>query len=170
MLWLGGWIEATQANLRAAAAQHGIAPERLIFAPLAQREQHLQRLALADIALDTLHHGGGITSIDALWAGVPLLSIGGATPAARMGVTLLTAAGVPELICADLAEYEARAIAYAREPGALAALRDRLTRTVDSCPLFDVSRYARHLESAYRLMWRDHAAGLRHAIEVPPYS
>ncbi len=168
VMWFGEFVAATAANLKREAERHGIDPTRLVFAPKIQREDHCARLSAADMALDTYYHGGGITTVDALWAGVPLLSIAGETPAARMGATLLHAVGMPELLCRDLAEYEARAVAFANDPAAVAALRAKLAATIASAPLFDVPRYARDLASAFEVMWRNHWDGRPVApIEVP---
>jgi predicted O-linked N-acetylglucosamine transferase (SPINDLY family) len=168
VMWFGEFIEATAANLKREAERHGIDPARLVFAPKIQREDHCARLSAADMALDTYYHGGGITSVDALWAGVPLLSVAGETPAARMGATLLNAVGMPELLCRDLAEYEDRAVAFAGQPAAVAALRAKLAANVATAPLFDVHRYARDLATAFELMWRSHRDSRPVApIEVP---
>ena len=168
VIWFGEFVEATAKNLKRAAEEHGIDPARLIFAPKIQREDHCARLSAADMALDTYYHGGGITSVDALWAGVPLLSVAGETPAARMGATLLNAVGMPELLCRDLAEYEERAVAFASDPAAVAALRAKLAANIATAPLFDVPRYARDLATAFEMMWRNYCDGRPVApIEVP---
>lgn len=168
VVWFGEFVAATAANLKREAERHGIDPARLVFAPKIQRENHCARLSAADMALDTYYHGGGITSVDALWAGVPLLSVAGETPAARMGATLLNAVGMPELLCRDLAEYEERAVAFAANPAAVAALRAKLAANVANAPLFDVPRYTRDLATAFEAMWQNYRAGRPVVpIEVP---
>ena len=168
VLWLGTWMPITANNLRKEAERSGIDPHRLIFAAIENRERHLARLTLADIALDTHHHGGGITTIDALVAGMPVLSAAGATPSSRMGATLLNAVGMPALIVDDLATYERRAIELAHDPEQLDGLKKQLAASLDASPLFDVPRYTGHLESAFDAMWQRHRAGERPAdIEIP---
>jgi len=169
VLWFGEWNHRMTENLRRFAAAHGIDGERLVFAPLLDHPQHLARLQLADLVLDNRLHGGGVTSVDALWAGVPVLSAAGAGPAARLGATLNAAAGQPEMTVRTLAEYETLAVDLARDPARLRALSDRLRRGRDGSALFDQRRYRRHLERAYEMIWADHLAGRpRTRIDVPP--
>lgn len=159
VLWLGAWAEGTRQHLRGAAAELGVSPKRLVFAELAAHPVHLRRLELADVALDNRLHGGGVTTVDALWAGLPVVSLVGQTPAARLGATLLTAAGVPELLVDTAEAYLDLALALARDPDRRAALREKLIAGRDTAPLFDTGRQARALEAAYELMWRQHCAG-----------
>ncbi|MSP52512.1 MAG: hypothetical protein EXQ91_09035 [Alphaproteobacteria bacterium] len=98
-------------------------------------------------------------SVDAAWAGVPLISVAGSTPSARLGVTLLNAVGLSDFVRRDLAEYEAQAIALARDPAARAALRLRLVANVATSPLFEVARYAHHLEAAFSAMRQNYVDG-----------
>jgi predicted O-linked N-acetylglucosamine transferase (SPINDLY family) len=125
----------------------------LVFARRLPYEEHLRRLGLADLFLDSLPFNAGTTASDALWAGVPVLTCPGAGFAARMSGSLLRAMGLPELIAPDLAAYENLALRLALEPEKLASLRAKLAALRSSCPLFDTARFCRHLESAYRIMW-----------------
>ena len=159
VLWCGAWIDATKRNLRAEAERQGVAASRLIFSKQVDRDKHCARLARADLALDTYYHGGGITSVDALSAGIPLLTVRGTTPSSRMGTTLLAAVGMRDLVCTDLKEYEERAVHLAGTPHELEAIRGRLAGGLDSSPLFDLDRYARNLERAYHLMWNAYLDG-----------
>ncbi|MBK9117541.1 MAG: tetratricopeptide repeat protein [Betaproteobacteria bacterium] len=152
VLWLLGGETATVDNLRREARARGVDPERLAFAPRLPYAQHLARYRLADLFLDTLPFNGGATVSDALWAGLPVLTCAGEAMAARMGGSLLRAVGLPELVTASLADYEATAALLAREPGRLAALKATLARNRDTCPLFDTQRHCRHLEAAYAAM------------------
>lgn len=168
VLWMGGWTSSARRHLRGVAAERGVSPKRLVFAELAPHPVHLGRLALADIGLDNRLHGGGVTTVDALWVGLPVVSLAGASPAARLGATLLPAAGVPELVVGTVDDYVALALALARDPDRRAALRARLIAGRDNAPLFDIDRQTRYLETAYEMMWRDHRAGRSPAmIEVP---
>lgn len=146
------WLLAGEAedNLRAAAAAAGVAPERLVFAPLAPHAEHLARHRLADLALDPFHHCGGATTTDALWAGLPVLTRLGPQPAQRTGASILRAAGLPELVARSTSEYEALALRFAAGP------RPRVDY---GAPLFDAPRLARNLERGYRLMWERWARG-----------
>ena len=109
--------------------------------------------------LDTLHHGGGVTTLDALGAGVPVVTRAGETPAARVGASLLSAAGIPELIAEDVATYERKAMDLATDATARAAVRARVARERAISPLFDLAGFVRDLEAAYQAMWRERAAG-----------
>ena len=160
VLWCRSGTDRAMENLRRAAISAGVDPARLVFAGHLTHASHLARHRLADLALDTRHHAGGVTTLDALWAGVPVLTIAGETQPSRTGASILTAAGLPDLIAASLADYEAEALRLATDPTALASLREKLQATRATCALFDQPRLARHLESAYTTMWRRHADGL----------
>ena len=133
---------------------------RLVFAGYAkEKADHLVRYRAADLMLDTLYYNGHTTAVDALWAGLPVLTCTGETFASRVGASLLTAVGLPELIAADLAEYERRAIDLATHPEELRRLRDKLASNRTTWPLFDTPRLVRNLERAYSAMWDNYAAG-----------
>ena len=123
VLWLKQTGAKTRTNLLAAAQSHGIAPERLIFAGPAALDVHLARHRLADLFLDTAPYGAHATACDALWAGLPVLTRRGTAFASRVAASLLTAAGLPELIAESWDDYEALALALARDPARLAALQ-----------------------------------------------
>jgi predicted O-linked N-acetylglucosamine transferase (SPINDLY family) len=146
-------------RLRAHASQRGVDPERLIFARLLPKPEHLARLRLADLFLDTLTYNAHTTASDALWAGLPLLTCPNNGFAGRVAASLLKAIGLPELIAADLAAYERQAIAFARNPEPLRALAGRLEANRLLLPLFDTVRFTRDLERAYETMWERHVAG-----------
>jgi protein O-GlcNAc transferase len=154
VLWLSTGLPDARDNLRRAAAEHGIAPERLVYAPrLPSAEDHLARYRLADLFLDTSPFNAHATASDALWAGVPVITCLGGTFAGRVAASLLTAIGASELITQTLDEYEALAVRLATTPPLLDELRCRLSRNRDTHPLFDTARYCRHLEAAYSTMW-----------------
>ena len=98
VLWLKQAGAAATANLRRSAQGHGIDPARVVFAPPAAPDVHLARHALADLFLDTLPYNAHATASDALWAGLPVLTCRGTAAAGRVAASLLTAAGLPELI------------------------------------------------------------------------
>jgi predicted O-linked N-acetylglucosamine transferase (SPINDLY family) len=153
VLWLLAESDQAAGNLRREAAARGVDPGRLIMAPRLSYPQHLGRLALADLFLDTLPFNAGASASDALWGGVPLLTCAGEAFAARMAGSLLQAVGLPELITHSLPEYERRGLALAREPCALRLLKGRLAANRHSYPLFDTRRFCRHLEAVYHTMW-----------------
>jgi len=152
VLWLLEDNEAASANLKAEAAARGVDPARLVFARRVPLPAHLARHRLADLFLDTLPYNAHTTGSDALWAGLPLVTRRGAGFAARVGASLLAAAGLPELIADTAEEYESLALTLARDPALLKQYRDRLARGRLTAPLFDSARLARHLEKAYRRM------------------
>jgi protein O-GlcNAc transferase len=112
----------------------------------------MDRLALADLVLDTLPYNAHTTGSDTLWAGVPLLTCRGSTFPGRVAASLLQAAGLPELITETLVEYEALAVALAKDQARLAGLRLRLAENRASCTLFDTVCFTRHLEAAFSAM------------------
>ena len=159
-LWLLEDNPRAAANLRRQAAARGVDPERLVFAPLRPHEEYLARLRLADLCVDTLPYNAHTTACDALWMGVPVVTCRGETFPARVATSLLRAIGLPELVTESLADYEALALALARDPARLAAIKAKLVRNRDTEPLFDTARFTRHLEAAYRAMWERQQAGL----------
>jgi predicted O-linked N-acetylglucosamine transferase (SPINDLY family) len=153
VLWLLESNSLARENLRRAAAAAGIAPERLIFAPFVPAGRNLARLGLADLGLDTLPVGAHTGAGDMLWAGVPLLTCRGTAFSGRVGASLLSAVGLPELVTESLADYEELALRLAREPRELRALRETLARNRNTTPLFDTAATTRALEAAYARMW-----------------
>lgn len=159
VLWLQANNPAMERNVRAHAQAHGIAPERVVFAPRLPLAEHLARHRQADLFLDTLPYNAHTTASDALRAGLPVLTCLGSTFAGRVAASLLHAVGMPELVTQSLAEYEALALRLAREPQALAALRAKLAANIATQPLFDTARFRRHVEAAYLHMWERHLRG-----------
>lgn len=159
VLWLPRMNDTARANLLEEAAGCGIDGARLIFAtrvPLPQ--DHLARLGLADLFLDTAGYNAHATTCDALWAGVPVVTCIGETFAGRVAASALTAVGLPDTIATSLDEYEALALALARDPARLALVRSKLAANRKTHLLFDTRRFTRHLEAAYTAM---HARALR---------
>lgn len=159
VLWLMDGTETSRKNLRIEAKNQGIDPSRLIFAPHLPHAQHLARQRLADLVLDHIHHGGGVTTSDALWVGLPVLTVAGDTPPARNGATLLPAIGLPELVTESLTEYERMAIELGRDREKLVAIRAKLEANRETQPLFNTERLTRHLEGGYEAMWENYLAG-----------
>ncbi len=160
VLWLLEASASCSDNLRREAEKRNVRAERLLFAPRTDPATHLARHGLADLFLDTLPYNAHTTASDALWGGLPLLTCSGSTFASRVAASILTAAGVPELITHSLAEYEARAIELASDTAQLAAIRDKLEQEQLKCqPLFDTGMMSRHMEDAFRMMWERRRSG-----------
>jgi predicted O-linked N-acetylglucosamine transferase (SPINDLY family) len=159
VLWLLEDNTTAAANLRRAAEARGISPERLIFAPRTKPPDHLARQKLADLFLDTLPYNAHTTASDALWIGLPLVTCIGDAFAGRVAASILGAAGLPELVTKSLDEYEALALRLALDPEALARVKEKVVRNRETSALYDINRFTRHLETAYRRMWEGHQAG-----------
>jgi predicted O-linked N-acetylglucosamine transferase (SPINDLY family) len=153
VLWLYESNAAAMRNLKKHAADRGIAPERLVFAPKIKLEDYLARHRLADLALDTLPYNGHGTTSDALWAGLPVLTCVGTTFAGRVAASLLNAIGLNELITRSLEEYETLARELATNGKRLAEIKSKLAQNRGTYPLFDTDRFRRHIEAAYTTMW-----------------
>jgi predicted O-linked N-acetylglucosamine transferase (SPINDLY family) len=152
--------EATQTNLRAHAARHGVDPQRLVFGGRLPPPEYLARYRAADLFRDTLPYNAGATASDALWAGLPVLTLTGEAFASRIAASLLTALGVPELITSTQQQYEQLAIELASNPRRLAAIRTRIKDNRLTSSLFDTPQFARNLEAAYLAIHRRYRAGL----------
>jgi protein O-GlcNAc transferase len=152
VLWQLADHPTARRNLRAEAERRGVSGDRIVFADRVLAEMHLARHRLADLFLDTLPCCAHTTASDALWAGMPLLTATGTTFAGWVATSLLHAIGVPELATGSLDEYETLALALAREPDRLAALKAKIAINRLTRPLFDTARFCRAIESAYAEM------------------
>jgi predicted O-linked N-acetylglucosamine transferase (SPINDLY family) len=158
ILWLSQSTAEAGDNLRKEAARRGVDGRRLVFAGrIASLPEHLARLRAADLFLDTLPYNAHATALDALWAGVPLLTYPGESFASRVASSLLRTAGLPELIAASPAEYEDKACGLADHPTRLRDLRHALAQR--ATPLFDTNRYTRNLEAAYQTIYDRYRSG-----------
>ena len=167
-LWLLDSNPTARANLRAAASARGVDPDRLIFAPKLRPLDHLARIRFADLILDTFNYNAHTTASDALWMGVPVVTKVGAGFAARVGASLLSAIGLPELIATSDEAYEKLAVDLATNPQRLAAVRATLESNRTTMPLFDSALFTRHVEAGYDLAFDRYLAGLPPAdIMVP---
>ena len=159
VLWLLRWNTNVQATLTAAAAARGIGPERLAFAPLLPFQEHLSRLACADIYLDAWPCNAHTTAGEALWVGVPVVTVLGAPFAQRVAASLLHSVALDELVCTDVAAYQRTVIALAGDPPRRAALHAHLLEQRRRSPLFDGAGFARRIEALYQRMWTRAVAG-----------
>jgi protein O-GlcNAc transferase len=153
LLWLKQPAADARANLAREAAARGVDPARLVYAGNVPLDTHLARHALADLFLDTLPYNAHATACDALGAGLPVLTCKGQAFAGRVAASLLEAAGLPELVTENLADYESRALELAYDAAQLTALKQKLARNLSIAPLFDADRFARNIEAAYITMW-----------------
>jgi len=147
VLWLLADNPWARTHLTQAAGQSGIDPDRLIFSERTAPAQYLMRYPLADLFLDTFPFNAGTTANDALWMGLPLLTLSGRAFASRMAGSLLHTLGLPELITTDLPAFEARAVELALAPEPLATLRQQLAAARQSSALFDIPQFARDFEA-----------------------
>jgi predicted O-linked N-acetylglucosamine transferase (SPINDLY family) len=132
----------------------GIAADRLDYVSTEPRQNYLQRYHRIDIALDTLPGNGMATTCEALWMGVPVVSQVGHTAVSRAGLSLLSTIGLPELAARNAEEFLETAKRLAGDLPRLADLRATMRSRMASSPLMDAPRFARHMEGAYREMWR----------------
>jgi protein O-GlcNAc transferase len=159
VLWLFSQNPTAERNLRREAEARGVSAERIINAPLLPFVEHQSRLSQADLFLDTSPYNGGAVVSDALWAGLPVVTLIGSTLVGRMAASLLHAINLPELITTNLGDYESLVCTLARSSEQLAAIRRKLEKNRLTTPLFDSQCFAKHLEAAYLTMWQRHQLG-----------
>jgi protein O-GlcNAc transferase len=159
VLWLLFGNKIAKDNLRQEAEARGVKSERLIFAKSLPKDEHLSRLKLADLALDTRIVNGHTTTSDALWAGVPVITLQGSHFASRVSSSILSALGLSDLITHSLEAYEALAVRLANNPVEIREIRKRVAENRRGEPLFDTARFVRNLETAYKEMWKIFLAG-----------
>jgi predicted O-linked N-acetylglucosamine transferase (SPINDLY family) len=149
------FVDASQqVRLNAVLAENGVAPERLALAPWRERSAHFAAYNDIDIALDPFPHGGGMTTLDALWMGVPVVTFAGRTISSRLAAASLSAIGLTDFVAPDLEGYVELAAAKAGDLKALAALRASLRPRLKASAFGDPARYAAAVEAAYRAMWQ----------------
>lgn len=161
VLWLSRDNEAAAERLRLEARQRGIACERLVFADRTESlPHHLARLRCADLFLDTLPYNAHATATDALWAGLPMITLLGQSFAARVSASLLHSIGLPELVAVTSGQYEDLAVRLATDAAFMRLTQQKLTRNRATTPLFDSNSFTKHLEKGYEIIWGRHLAGL----------
>lgn len=148
VLWLLADNEWARENLCREAKKLGVKKDRLVFAPRVAPADYLARYQVADLFLDTFPFNGGTTANDALFMGLPLLTLSGRTFASRMAGSLLTHLGLPELITTNLQDYEEKAVRLAKKPVELNALQKRLRENKASGSVFDISDFVKGYEHA----------------------
>jgi predicted O-linked N-acetylglucosamine transferase (SPINDLY family) len=140
-------------RVRALFADHGVAPERVSFVGHVPVAEYLRLYQGVDVALDPFPYGGGTTTCDALWMGVPVVSLAGQTAVGRSGLSILSNVGLADLVANDAAQYVRTAVALASDLPRLAELRAGLRLRMQGSPLMDAPRFARDVEAAYRRLW-----------------
>lgn len=161
VLWLSSMNATAIKNLKATAQSMGVDSERIIFAVREDlMEDHLNRLRMADLFLDTYPYNAHTTANDALKVGLPLITIMGQSFASRVASSLLSAVNLEELIVNNIVEYEALAISLAKDSGKLKKLREKLSQNIRTSSLFDTKTFTKNIESIYKEMYRKHQGGL----------
>ncbi len=163
VLWLLQWNQQSRDNLEREARARGIDPARIVWAPRKKPADHMARMQLADLFLDTWPCNAHTTASDALWAGVPVVTWTGRTFASRVAASLDHAVGLGELACDDIEHYARTVVELAHDPGRLARLRAQLVTAREQSPLFDSLRYTRDFEALLLRMMQRHVDGLEAA-------
>ncbi len=154
VLWLKETNPQLHDNVKREAAARGVAAERIVWAPHVSYEQHFSRLALADVFVDTWPYNAHTTAADALWAGVPVVTLYGNSYASRVAASLLHAAGIGELAFGSVADYTQAITTLALEPGLAASYQQLLVAQRLALPLFDSQRYTHDLQALLSRMWQ----------------
>lgn len=154
-------FDATEPRERFAQAfgARGVDPARLDFVGATDHKDHLRAYGRVDLALDPLGYGGGVSAMEAMWMGVPVLTLRGDRPSLRGAASMLLAMGLDEFVATSADDYVARAIDLAGRPARLANLRKKLRGILAACPHMRAEDYARSVEAAFRRLWRDWCAG-----------
>jgi predicted O-linked N-acetylglucosamine transferase (SPINDLY family) len=155
ILWLLETNQTARENLLIEAKKLGMNPERIIFAKKIKKEEHLGRQRLADLFLDTFPYGAHTTASDALWVGLPLVTLMGKSFQSRVAASLLHSVGHPELIADSLEKYKDLVLQLAKNPHQLKVISADLLANQLQLPLFDTPRFMRSIEAAYARMYRD---------------
>jgi len=160
VLWLFEKNSTTTKNLKKAAKNLGVDSKRLVFAKHMSVEDHLERIKLADLFLDTLPYNAHTTSSDALRMGLPVLTLIGESFASRVAASLLHAVNLPELITFSEDQYIDYAIKIASSPSSLQKIKTKLSANLSSSSLFDSKLFTKNLEDSFHQMYEDHKNGL----------
>lgn len=149
----------TQTNLKKELANRSVDQSRLLFLNKLPKDEHLARLQLLDLSLDTRIYNGHTTTSDALWAGIPVVALKGGHFASRVSASILQTMGLPELVTRDIDEYEALAVKIALSSEHQNILKQKIDANRLTSPLFDTPRFTKNLERAYLEMMRIHQLG-----------
>jgi len=166
VLWLWWKNRLAEINLGETAEKAGVSVNRLIFSPSLPKAEHLKRLQLADLALDTFTCNGHTSTADALWADVPVVTLQGKHFASRVSSSLLTNIGLTELITHNKKQYIDLSVKLAQDPEKLKKLKKKLAQNRLSKPLFNTSLSTKNLEAAYEKMWQEYSKAKRNKLPV----
>lgn len=155
MLKFGGLEQpSTQQRIREVFSRRGVTPERIELLGASGRQQHLAQYGQVDLALDPFPHGGGVSTLESLWMGVPVVTLMGEHVSGRLSASVLTTLGLNQFIARTSQDYVDRALQHAQDACGLADLRQTLRNRLSASILCDHRAYCRAAESAYREMWR----------------
>lgn len=164
ILWLLDCCPETKINLKKELARSGIDPKRIYFAPKLSNPEHLARIKLVDVSLDTFIYNGHTTTSDCLWAGVPVITLQGKHFASRVASSILTATKLTELITKTPKQYEDLAVKLAKDKGLLEKVKTKLNKNRLTTPLFDTEKFVKDLEKLYQLMWKNYLRGEKPSV------
>ena len=159
VIWLLSSNYMVNENLKLEAEKRGVSSERIIFAKYVDISEHLARISIADLFLDTTPCNAHTTASDALFVGLPILTLMGKSFQGRVTASLLTAVGIPELITKSSKEYEDLAVELATNKNKIKEIRDKLNNNISTTPLFNTKLYAKNLEKAYKKMYENYYKG-----------
>lgn len=160
VLWLLKGADEAGHNLQTQAEKHGVNPDRLVFAESILHAEYLARFRVADLFLDTFYYNAGTTASDALWAGLPVLTLDGNTYVSRMAASILNAIGMPELVASSPAEYEEIAFKLAADLDYSRSIKQKLAANKSTYPLFNTKRTTRQIEQGFIKAYERHRSGL----------
>ncbi|OFW62291.1 MAG: hypothetical protein A2Z35_01965 [Actinobacteria bacterium RBG_19FT_COMBO_36_27] len=162
VLWLSLPTESQQIlnNLKTYSKKYKVNVNRLIFTAKVPLEDHLKRLQLADLALDTTIYSGGVTTSNALLAGIPVLTLQGKHYLSRMSSSLIHAVGMDEMVTHSLADYENLAIKIGNDKALIQNLKQKLKQKVNKSNLYDIKSFTINIEEAYKVVWEHFAKNL----------
>ncbi|RYF31314.1 MAG: hypothetical protein EOO23_02935, partial [Comamonadaceae bacterium] len=149
---------ALRGEMRDRLARHGIDPSRVMLTGPSSRSVYLAAHQEVDVMLDSFPYGGGTTTCESLWMGVPTITLAGDTMLSRQGASLLTCAGLADWVAGSEENYVERVQAHCADLPRLAALRDGLRAQVLASPLFDAPRFAGHLQDLLQSLWQERGA------------
>jgi predicted O-linked N-acetylglucosamine transferase (SPINDLY family) len=155
LLIVGLGLDSMRDEYLSRFSAHGASAGRVVLRGFQSFRDYLAMHEAADVMLDTFPYAGGTTTCHALWMGVPVISMVGDSVASRGGASVLGTIGLDELVAETPDEYLDNACSLARDPARLSTLRAGMRARMSASPLMDAARFARHLEAAYRFMWRD---------------
>jgi predicted O-linked N-acetylglucosamine transferase (SPINDLY family) len=156
VLWLGSCNDTARQNLVNECLSRNVSPERIIFSPrFSSLADHLARISLCDLALDTFPYNGHTTSADALWAGVPVLTCRGESFASRVSSSLLMQLGLKELVVGSIQEYQELAIRLGSDRLGVNLLKDQLMKSKSESTLFDICAYLKDYEAQLERVYRE---------------